>query len=262
MPREALQVVANDQTIPAVTTKTWEPRWLTTTMPKLSLVPPIVEEGKAKFAIDIDSTLYDFMTPAREGFLRLADTTGDKALLRGAYSAWVEFRSPADVCGSEVWMEVISMCHSPEVILRQTPFPGAVETLQSLVGEGYDIMYCSNRNEESAKATRQWLAQEGFPLGDHVEVRCTMEEKASYLAECQYIIDDRPKTLLDFVYSRDWDRTRGERKGLSLIYEYNRALTDIPSIFLSPTWAGLAGWLTRKGFLPTLPHTPLEPHAR
>lgn len=238
-----------------------EPDWEKWLEPKLSLVPPAVDNDKPKFAIDIDSTLYDFSVPAREAFLKLSETTGDKSLLRGAYSSWVEWRSPADVCGLEVWMEVISMCHSPEVILCQTPFAGAVDTLQALVKEGYGIMYCSTRSEEAAEATREWLAQEGFPLGDHVEVRCTMEDKAPHIAECQYIIDDRPKTLIDFIHSRDWDESKGKRKGLALIYEYNRALTDIPDIFLSPTWAGLAGWLTRKGFLPTPPHTPLETHA-
>jgi hypothetical protein len=253
MAREALQLVSRAD----ITEPIPQPQ----AAPKLRLVPSSAHGGKAKFAIDIDSILYDFSTPAREAFLKLSETTGDRSLLRGTYVSWVEWRTPADVCGLEMWMEVISMCHAPEVILRQKPFAGAVDTLQALVGQGYDLMYCSNRNEEAADATRQWLQQEGFPLGDHVEVRCTMEDKVTYLAECQYIIDDRPKTLIDFIHSPNWDQAKGERKGLSIMYEYNRALTDIPNIFLSPTWAGLAGWLVRKNFLPTPPHTALETHA-
>lgn len=232
--------------------------WASKPLPALAVVPPPKERGTC-FAVDIDSTLYDFSTPAREAFLKLAAETGDNKYWRGAYAAWVEWRTQADVCGLDTWLEVVSMCHATDVILSQTPFPGAVNTLNALVAEGHELMYISNRNEEAAWATKEWLGQEGFPLGPNAEVRCTMEEKAPFIAECQYLIDDRPKTLVEFVYDSTWYQPdRGKRKGISLLYEYNRALTDIPDIFLSPTWAGIASWLVHKGLLKESPHTPLE----
>lgn len=201
-----------------------------------------------KFAVDVDSTLYSFETVARESFRQLYEETKDESYLRGQYHSWDEWRSPADVCGIDTWMDVIKRCHAPEVVAAQTPFPGAVETLQMLEDAGYGIMYVSTRSPHSANATSLWLLEEGFPFGEHTEVHCQMEDKAPFIAECQYLIDDRPKTMLDFVYDSTWDKAKGERKALSLMYAYNRALTDIPNIFLSPTWGGLQSWLKRKGF--------------
>lgn len=226
--------------------------------PKLRLIQGGPPEAKPRFGIDVDSTLYDFESPAREGFLKLAEETKDKTLRRGAYVAWDEWRSPADACGIDNWMKVISICHSPEVILRQIPFPGAVETLQALADEGYGLTYVSTRNPAAADATHQWLHESGFPLGEEIQVHCQMDDKRPFIAECQYLIDDRPKTLLDFIYDSNWDQTQGERIGLSLMYPYNRALTDIPNIFLAPTWAGIASWLVRNDVLQTLTYAPLE----
>lgn len=212
-----------------------------------------------KFAIDIDSTLYEFEVCAREAFQKLADETGNKEYRRGMYHPWDEWRSPADACGIDVWMDVIKMCHQPDVIERQAPYPGAVATLNALARAGYGLMYVSTRDPQAAKATENWLHKCGFPMGDHIEVHCRMEDKAPFIAECQYIIDDRPKTLVEFVYDPSWSTpASGERWGLGLMQQYNRALTDIPNIFLAPTWAGLSSWLARHKLLPAPTHAPLE----
>lgn len=213
---------------------------------------------KPKFAIDIDSTLYSFETAAREAFQKLYDETGDRNYLKGLYHSWDEWRSPADACGIEIWMKVIGMCHVPEIIERQVPFPGAVATLQALVDEGYQLMYLSTRTPEASEATCNWLDNCGFPMGDQIEVHCRMEDKGPYLAECQYLIDDRPKTLIEFIYDPSWNQFKGERKALSLLYPYNRALTDVPNIFLAPSWVGISSWLVRKGLLSAPTYQPLE----
>jgi 5'(3')-deoxyribonucleotidase len=211
--------------------------------------------SKPKFAIDVDSTLYDFNIPAREAFLKLSIERGDRSLLRGVYSPWTEWRSQVDSCGEEAWQEVIDMCHQPHVILAQTPYPGAVETCQALANAGYEIMYISNRDDgDTAIATYEWLAQHAFPFPSIL--KCIHGTKIPYLTECQYLIDDRPRTLIDFVYDREW--TGPKRKGLSITYPYNQALTDIEDIFLAPTWSGLAAWMVRKGILDRNPHSPLE----
>lgn len=221
-------------------------------------VAPKPTVSKPKFAIDIDSTLYDFEIPAREAFRKLAEQTDNPDLIRGEYHSWDEWRSPADICGIKTWMEVITMCHSPEVVESQIPFAGAVATLQALAKEGYGLTYISTRTPEAAGATYNWLRKWDFPIGEGVEIKCQMEDKGPFLAECQFLIDDRPKTLLDFVYDPTWDKAQGERRGLALMYKYNRALTDVPSIFLAPTWSGLSSWLVRKRLLPEPTHPPLE----
>jgi FMN phosphatase YigB (HAD superfamily) len=59
----------------------------------------------AKIAVDIDSTLYDFETPAREAMFKLYKETGDLVYKEGAYHPWTEWRSPADVLGSRALAE-------------------------------------------------------------------------------------------------------------------------------------------------------------
>jgi hypothetical protein len=212
---------------------------------------------KALIAVDIDSTLYDFETPAREAFTKLAEERGDKSLLRGAYHPWTEWRSPADACGLEVWLDAIAMVHSNDVILDQTPFPGSVETCAALVAEGYDLLYVSNRATESHEATLEWLHNCGFPQADSL-VCNQFSDKKKALAECQYLIDDRPKTVIEFVFDPDWSasapsmafqREVPQRKAFVPAYPYNQNLTDVPNVYLAPTWAGLNSYMVSKGVL-------------
>lgn len=264
----------------------------------------------AKIAVDIDSTLYDFSTLCREGFLRLARDRGDDTLKRGAYNAWTEWRSPVDASGLQPFLDVLDYCHDNDVILSQTPFLGSVETCQALADEGHDLLYISNRRVESTDATEEWLYRYEFPLSDdRHQLLCMMDEKAEHIADCQYIIDDRPRTVIDFVYDFDWEYrlreraaritrlgpvegdpfyeesvaeldkvlalyydgkdqseafeqlyavnqkaaddyvSKNRRRAFVLAYPYNQNLTDIPHLYLAPTWAGLNDYLVGKGVL-------------
>lgn len=198
-------------------------------------------------AIDVDSTLYDFRVPFRQAFLDLAVANGDKTeYFRGAYQPWVEWRSMADICGDETFEEALAIVHSPEVIINQAPFPDAVNVVSDLAQE-HQIMYISNRHPDTEEATGSWLGKCGFPHGNLV---CTMDNKMDYLRDCLTIIDDRPKTLCDFVYEKGSpDPGWVDKKAFGLMFAYNRALTDIPGIFLAPTWGGLKYYLQREGVL-------------
>lgn len=209
-----------------------------------------------KIAIDIDSTLYDFATPARQAFLDLALKHGEKEeYFRGGYQSWVEWRSPSDVCGPDAFMEVLDIVHSPAVIMDQPPYPGAAETIRDLQDD-YEIFYISNRDPEAAEATEQWLSAHNFP---EAELIAMMDDKQPYLSECQYLVDDRAKTLVEFIYNFNWQYTWGsvqqegekkyQRKAFGLLFEYNRNLTDIPNIYLAPTWSGIAYYLRKHGVI-------------
>jgi hypothetical protein len=205
----------------------------------------------ANIAVDIDSTLYDFETPAREGFLALAEKYDNKDLFKGAYDPWTEWRSPADSCGLDIWLEVIALCHSPEVVLSRIPFEGAVATCQALEAAGHELMFISARDGSAEEATEQWLGEQGF-LGSNAEVLCA-HDKAQHMAECQYLIDDRPKTCIEFVYDLSWKAgptvpVTG-REAFVLEYPYNQNLTDIPRLWLAPTWAGINFYLVERGLL-------------
>lgn len=272
----------------------------------------------ANIAVDIDSTLYDFETPAREAFTKLAEQKNDPTLNRGAYDPWTEWRSPTDSCGLEIWLEAIALCHDADVIEAQIPFAGAVETCNALRDEGHQLLYISNRAAESTEATQRWLDRWGF-LEDESELVTTTGDKKKYIDHCQYIIDDRPKTVIDFIYDWDWttkikagadhirragpnpddpryeehiasleaaldayyasDRpaTKQElskieeineaaakafvennsRRAFVLSYPYNYNLTDIPHLYLAPTWAGLNTYMVKKGVLSKPAHIAL-----
>lgn len=221
----------------------------------------------ARIAIDLDSTLYDFETAAREAFLKLAEREDDRGYFRGAYNPWMEWRSPTDACGLDKWLEAIAMCHDADAIRQQVPYAGAVETCQALAAEGHILLYISNRATESTAATHDWLTDWGFLSDPAHELVCTMGAKEPYLHECQYIIDDRPKTTVQFVYDRVWANAvekmvgwAGEdrreeternwrRRAFVKAYQYNQNLTDIPGLYLAPTWSGLNYYLVSKGVL-------------
>src|SRR4051812_8081239 len=101
-----------------------------------------------RIAIDVDDTLYSFTQLARAKFVDFALERGDDALMRGAYCAWVEWRSPADVIDREYWKEIITSCHQPEVIGEQYPFDYAQGVVQELVDAGHELTYISDRSPD------------------------------------------------------------------------------------------------------------------
>jgi hypothetical protein len=211
----------------------------------------------ATFAIDIDDTLYGFGNLARKVMADEGFRLGDQRLIAGSYAPWAEWRSPVDLVGLDEWLRIIALCHDDEKILSQVPYEGAVETLWGLVNSGHNLMYISNRATETEAATLRWLVECGFPIdveyydttdGERsIDLIVTSEDKKPFVAHCQYLIDDRPKTQIAFLTDGEWD---GEaRKVYALATEFNRAMTDVPGIYLAPTWYGIQHYLERHGLL-------------
>jgi hypothetical protein len=204
----------------------------------------------SKVAVDIDDSLYNFGGLAQEMIVQLAAQTNDKRLQKAAYSTWNEWRTPNDVLEEE-WQTIIDMCHRDHVIRSQMPFKNAVTTLRKIFSAGNDIIYISNRSEDAYNATYEWLQAHGFPQAKSLV--CTTGNKAPFIEDCRYIIDDRPKTLVEFVYDYDWQRNewdgRFNRVAFGLFCEYNRALTDVPGIYLAPNWTLLEKYIEEKSDL-------------
>lgn len=137
-------------------------------------------------------------------------------------------------------MDVCDAVINDEVFLEQPPFPGAVETLNELSEKGHQIMYLSSRRTHLDSVTREWINRNNFPEG---AIICTEGDKIPFMREADYLIDDRPRWLVGFVYDR---MVKRQRKAFGLLYSYNRALTDIQHIYLAPTWAGLRYYLIEK----------------
>jgi hypothetical protein len=208
----------------------------------------------ALIGIDLDDSLYSFRDAALEelGAMAIDNPKLEKAL----YATWDQWRTPHDLCGHDEWMEVIRRVHDDDMILKQIPFQGAAETCRALIEHGHYLIYISNRSVESKDATYLWLTNHGF-LSEYTELVCTSDDKQSYLRDCQFLIDDRPKTCNEFVYDCQWQRNKwakGERKAFMKSYPYNQNLTDVPNLYLAPTWHGLNKYLVSKGVLscPTL----------
>jgi len=208
----------------------------------------------ARIAVDIDDTLYSFCDLARRLITEEGFRTGDKQLIQAAYAPWPEWRTPPDLIGLDRWLEVIGWCHDSELIVSQTPYDGARETLDELVDAGHDLLYISNRATETEEATAEWLRRVKFPFHPaYSELVVTDQDKKPFLADCQYLIDDRPKTLVNFIFDPDWDEAGpGARRAFALTKEFNRGLTDVPHIYLAPTWAGLRYYMAGKGLIKEL----------
>lgn len=206
----------------------------------------------ATVAVDVDDTLYSFTDAARDRLADLAFDSGDEALTHCAYSDWPEWSTPPRLIGVDAWLEIIDYTHQDDEILSREPFRGSVETVEA-IAEEHDVVYLSSRREKCYPATYEWLFEKcGFPVGP---LTCTSHDKSEALKHCQYIIDDRSFTLVRFVYDYDWKNTHGSRneekarKAFSLLTQHNRALSDVPGIYLAPTWAGIRHYLEREGVI-------------
>lgn len=210
----------------------------------------------AKIAVDVDSTLYDFDGPAREACFKLWRDTGDEIYKQAAYHTGGEWRSYTDILGLDKWLTAIDLVHEEESILKQTPFDGAVETLKALRKAGHDIMFITNRKAHSAEATWDWLLETRLASQTYEDdLIVTEDDKKSFMADCQYLIDDRVKTVVQFVHDYDWTNRIGSnnstraRHAFVKAYPYNINLTDVPRCWLSPSWAGINIHLEKVGVL-------------
>lgn len=195
--------------------------------------------------IDIDNTLYPFDALLKETFINLAREKGDKEYFAGAYAPHVEWRSPSDALGSEIFKEALSVTHSPSVILQQVPYKDSLKVVEQ-ISTYHEILYISTRKEDAKESTIDWLNRWDFPNSS--SLICS-NEKIQYLENCQYIIDDRVKTLVEFLYDRGWPRSSPQRKAFGLLFDYNRNLTDVPNLYLAPSWNGIQYYLEDKGVL-------------
>lgn len=200
--------------------------------------------------------MYDFGSEVREAFFEMAIETGDKKYLRGAYSSFAEWRDLSDVAdffeqNEDVVLKAIDIVHKNTVYQR--PYKNSVHVVRRLAyEENHIIKYVTSRHEKFYNDTELWLQSCAFPNG---ELICSTHDKRPHISDCQYIIDDRPKTLIEFITDFTWKLSHGsenkekQRKAFGLWTPYNRNLTDVRNILLAPTWRGIEYYLERKGLL-------------
>lgn len=196
-------------------------------------------------AIDIDCTLYDFYGEVREAFFEMAIEREDKGLLKGAYQTFNEWRELEDLLGIETALEAIHWVHDRQEEFE--PFKHSVEVCQKIAKE-HQIKYVTSRQQKYRESTGKWLWWHDFPLG---ELFCTEHDKSEYLTDCQYLIDDRPRTIANFIYDHQWKINRPDetRLAFGIWNSHNRNFTDIKNVLLAPGWRGLEFYLKRKGVI-------------
>lgn len=203
--------------------------------------------------VDIDSTLYPFDEPARDACFYLYDVTGEEPYKRAAHSSGSEWRSFTDILGPERWQSAVDLVHSYETVLSRVPFEGAVNICNALNDEGHELIFISNRSARCLGSTSRWLDEQGLLRDNYVET--IEQDKLSSLSSCQYLIDDRVKTVIQFVYNYQWTNVYGslnrekERHAFVKAYPYNQNLTDVPNVWVSPSWSGIGRYLFKLGLL-------------
>jgi hypothetical protein len=203
----------------------------------------------ATVAIDIDETLYSFDSAVRNAFFDMAEERDDKSILRMAYSNNFEWRNLVDH-DKGIAYEAIERVHSEAHL--QNPFPNAVDTCWKIKKSGHHIIYIGSRFEKHRYNTENFLEWWDFPGGNLI---CAdpRESKLDHLKECQYLIDDRPKTVLEFLNDPVWPGKfadpHPDRKAFALWRPYNQNLTEVKNLYLAPTWRGLRYYLKRKGVI-------------
>jgi uncharacterized HAD superfamily protein len=204
----------------------------------------------SKIAIDIDETLYSFDSAVRDAFFQMAIKADDKSILRLAYSNNHEWRNLVDH-DAKLAYEAIEIVHTASNSYQS--FPDAPWVVEEIAEAGHEIIYVGSRKQEHWHTTKEFLDWNNFPEG---ELICAdpSKSKLEYIQDCQYLIDDRPKTILEFLYTdkHEWDFQRpdeGPRKAFALWRPYNQNLTEVPNLYLAPTWRGLEYYLKRKGVI-------------
>lgn len=212
----------------------------------------------ASIAVDIDDSLYSFTDEARQVLSSMLDdpmyAPWREQLSNCLYATWDQWRTPYELCGFDangesLWLECVAKCHDNDVILSQTPYRGAVEVLQELVDQGHTLIYISSRATKTEEATRQWLDVHNFPAGKLV---ICQGDKRPFIKQCRYMIDDRPKNVVDFVYDHEWyNFNQPQRKAFVPWTEFNGSLTDVPNLYLAHNWVGLRRYLVKENLLPS-----------
>lgn len=212
-----------------------------------SCSPTYLEFENGSIAVDIDDTLYSFRDASIQVLSEMAFdprlTKEDQEKCHQAiYTQWGQWRTPYDILG-DLWIEAIDTVHDHEMIRKQIPFAGAVDTLNIIYNQGIEILYISNRATETYEATLDWLADNEFPLESEDNLICTSDNKSSYISHCQYLVDDRVRTVVNFITENP------ARVAFGLMRDYNHNLTDVPGVYLAPTWIGIQHLMRKVGLI-------------
>lgn len=212
--------------------------------------------SKLKIAVDIDSTVYDFTSLARNEARQMAfeegwesdfstkDTDLAIKLMKASGLPWPEWRSPGDLFGAELWSKILDRTHAPNRILVQEPYEDSVSVINDWIYDGAEVFFITSRDpDETAEATEQWLIDIGIV---DPTLLCTGRVGSKIptliMKDTNVLIDDRPQTLVDFAYEDHIDFVAA----IGIQHPYNQGLSDIPRLDIVKSWAEIPSALERR----------------
>jgi hypothetical protein len=148
-----------------------------------------------KFGFDIDDTLINLREHAFHIYREKLNKQVPMEIFRGLDR--VEIHEPfglTDEQGQDMWESTLEEIYYTDC----PPFPGSVETLQKLDGDGHDIYYITARPEKHGERTKEWMRERGFPVRDERFFYGMQDEEKLHIIKglsLDYYADDKPAVL-------------------------------------------------------------------
>ncbi|MCW3005791.1 MAG: hypothetical protein JWP17_417 [Solirubrobacterales bacterium] len=173
-----------------------------------------------RIAIDIDSTLHHYW-----------DVLSDAA--RRRFGIELPYEEQFDWGITRLKPKQLEVCiaetHSPAVILKGRPYPGAVETVQRWHEQGHFIHITTHRESDCHEATAAWLNQIGLPFD---ELYCSFDKVARCTEiDIDVLIDDSPTNI-----------ERAIEAGIvvaTLRHPWNTDVCDVEDVVAAEDWPEL-----------------------
>jgi hypothetical protein len=181
--------------------------------------------------VDIDSTLYAFEQVLHDLALEMYGV--ELTIEPPFWGSW-----DREMGSYQQLTEVFARVHSPEQIVSNVPYPGAVESLQALHADGMRFRYVSDRDGAALAATEQWLKAMGFPQAE--QLSCTHDKRQwlhNHRNQISTIIDDRLLTITHARFQMHIPHV------FSLRHGWNANLSDMPGVHLADTWPELESFI-------------------
>lgn len=138
-------------------------------------------EMEIRIIVDIDNTLWDFASVFQQRIKKVVPNIPPINEWKwDFYMEYISLEELARIC-NEIHLEQDSF----------TPFPSARYFLDTLIGEGYDVIIASHRDENSRSATERFMQK--YKLS-YTEIHLS-NDKTVLFDSCQAIVDDAPHIL-------------------------------------------------------------------
>jgi uncharacterized HAD superfamily protein len=134
--------------------------------------------------IDIDGVVADFDTMAKNW---IQEAFGYPHVPSDQWNFFLNYPDGKMVKRS-FWANV----ENAHLMLDCEPIPGAVESIQRLWDDGFDIQFVTHRGENLAEDTEEWLASLDLPTTVHY-----VEDKWTVGADVY--LDDKPENVADIL---------------------------------------------------------------